>query len=547
MAQPARRTYRLVSTILLPLASLALACGERRAETAGADSPARGGTVVVAGSNDLDNLNSLASQERYTQELLRFALFLPLVSWTAQLDYQPALARSWEMTGDTGVAFQLREDVRWHDGMRTTAYDVAFTFERAKDPATAFPQSDLFLHWTGVEVVDSFRVRFRFEPHADPMAGLPFVTIMPRHLLDTIPPALLRNAPFNKQPVGNGPFRFVDYRPNDRWVFEANPDYPEDLGGRPYIDRLIWRVIPDNTAQVTELQTGNADLILNTRPEQVARLDSAPDLRAVERESRQYAFVGWNGRRPPLDQPAVRRALTMALNRQRMIDVLRNGRGSVAVGPVGRYHWAFADTLRPLPFDADAAKQLLAGSGISDRNGDGTLDRPDGRPFAIELKLPANSPFNRDMAELIASDLGAIGVRVEQRPVEFNALIGEITGPARSFDAVLMGWESDFRLNLRNLFHSAALPGPFQIAGYANPEVDRIIDETATLVAREAARSRLERLQVVLRDEQPWSFLYYWPDVYVVRERLRGVEMDIRGAFVSLPRWWVGEATTAAR
>src|SRR5690606_9113970 len=123
-------------------------------------------------------------------------------------------------------------------------------------------------------------IRFRFRPHGDPLASWPFAPIMPRHLLDTVPPERLRTAAFNKQPVGNGPFRFVSARANDRWVFEANPDFPEALGGRPYIDRVVWRTIPDNAAQVVELMAGTADLILSPRADQLRELDAHPEIRA---------------------------------------------------------------------------------------------------------------------------------------------------------------------------------------------------------------------------------------------------------------------------
>ena len=539
MMRCVRRT-RVAHRPVIVAMLFACACGDRPdAASTDAGDPIRGGTVVIAGANDLDLANGLVSQERYTQELTRFALFLPLVAYDSVLEFEPALARSWAMTGDTGVVFDLRDDIRWHDGVPTTAADVAFTFERIKDPATGFPQAEAFQHWTGVVIEDSLRVRFRWTPHADPLAGLPFAPIMPRHLLDTVPAAGMRNAPFNHRPVGNGPFRFVEYIPNDRWVFEANPDFAASMGGRPYIDRLVWRVIPDNTAQVTELQTGNADLVLNARPETYTQLGTRPELQTIDREARQYAFIGWNGRRPPFGDARVRRALTMAVDRQHMLDGLRDGRGRVSVGPVGRFHWAYVDSLAPLPWDTAGARALLAEAGIRDTNGDGTLDLPGGRPFTFTLKLPANNPLNRDMAELIADDLSRLGIQVQPQPLEFGTLVGQITSTARDFDAVLMGWESDFRLNLRSLFHSAELGGPFQIAGYRNAEVDRLIDEVATNVDRATARPALERLQRILRDDQPWTFLYAWDDLYVASGRLRGVEMDIRGAFVNLPRWWV--------
>ncbi|MGH7505485.1 MAG: ABC transporter substrate-binding protein, partial [Longimicrobiales bacterium] len=263
--------------------------------------------------------------------------------------------------------------------------------------------------------------------------------------------------------------------------------------------------------------------------------------------SRQYSFVGWNLRRAPLDDVTVRRALGMAIDREQIIRTLREGRGELATGPIGPYHWAYDSTIAPLPFSPDSARALLRAAGFEDRNDDGIRERPDGRDLELSLKFPAGSGFNRDASEMIASDLRDVGVRLKLRPTEWSTLIGDLTGAKRDFEAVLMGWEADFRVNLRGLFHSAERDGPFQFAGYANPEVDRLIDLSSRTTDREHAKALLRRLQRIFRDEQPWTFLYYYPDLYVVDQRLAGIEMDIRGALVGLTDWRLEPATRTAQ
>lgn len=516
------------------------ACGERgpREPSLDVETPAYGGTLVIASSTDLDGANGLVTGEGRTQELLRGALFLTLIRQGPSLDYEPNLAESWEMLGDTGVVFRLRDDVRWHDGPLTTAYDVAFTYERARDPETAFPNAAFFDGWGAAEVIDSFSIRFRFEPQEDPLAGLPAFVIMPRHLLDSIPSARLRTAEFNRNPVGNGPFRFVSQRPNDRWIFEANPDFPEALGGRPYLDRVVWRVIPENQAQVTEIRAGTVDLAMGVRADQLAGLDARPELRAIVRPTRKYQFIGWNTRRPPLDDARVRRALSLAIDRGEMLHGLRSGYGQLAVGPIERSHWAFADDLEPLPHDPAAARALLAEAGFTDRDGDGILEDRSGAELTIALHTP-NTEYNRNVAEKVQADLARVGVRLEIRLLDFATVVADVFSERRNFDAVILAWEAGLRPGeLRDLFHSARIDGPFQISSYANAEVDRLIDEASRLTDRTAAAARWRRLQEILREEQPWTFLYYTPDLYVVNERVRGVTMDVRGTLETLARWW---------
>jgi peptide/nickel transport system substrate-binding protein len=508
-------------------------------ERAAGDTPSRGGTLVIGGPNDLGGLNALVATETYTQEIISNVLFLPLLRLDEAGDYTPALAREWEWEGDTAVTFQLRDDVRWHDGARTSAWDVAFTFERAIDPATAFPNATDLAPWKHVSVTDSFTVRFGVEPHVEPLLTWVFLPIMPKHALDSIPAARMQQAAFNYAPIGNGPFRFVEYQAGDRWIFAANEEFPESLGGRPWLDRVVWRVIPENSAQVTELRTGGVDLILSPRAEDLAQLEADPGIRAIIKPSRQYQFVGWNGRREPLGDARVRRALSLALDRPEILDVLRGGYGTLAAGPIDPSHWAYPDAVQPLSFDTIAARALLAEAGIADRTGDGILDLPNGRPFDIELKIPANSAFNRDLAQIVQADLAAIGVRVNIRTTEFATLINDISSPARNFDAVLMAWDADLRLNLRDLFHSEAIGGPYQLASYANAEIDALLDELAGIRDRATALPRWHRVQAIMRDEQPWTFLWYVPNLYAARDRVQGIEMDVRGAFRGIAGWWI--------
>jgi peptide/nickel transport system substrate-binding protein len=540
-----RRFSWLRSSLLL--LTFVAACGDRDGDEPGAttNGPQRGGTVVVVGNSDLDNMNVLVTQNPYAAEVARYMLFMPLVQYDSALDYQPALAERWEMLGDTGAVFHLRRNVRWHDGMPTTAHDVVFTYERAKDPETTFPNIEYFVNYTGVAAPDSFTVRFSFKPHLDPLAGLPFMPIMPKHALDSIPSARMSQASFNKAPFGNGPFRFVEYRANDRWVFEANPEYPAELGGRPYIDRLVFRVVPEASVQATELQTGTIDVALSPPSTQFATLSQQPGLRGIVRQSRQYASVIWNGRRPPFNSPEVRRALGYAIDRPQILQTLRAGHGAVAAGPIAPYHWAYDESVAPLAFSPDSARALLARQNIRDVDGDSILELPNGRDFTFELKIPSGSEITNSMAQMIQSDLRDVGVLVTIRQLDFGTLIEDITGPGRNFAATVVAWESDFRLNLRDIFHSDAINTPNQTAGYSNPRVDSLIDAVTQTRTRDQAKPIYVELQRTLRDEQPWTFLYYYPALVVARDRLQGADMDIRGWFVNVQKWWLSGAAPA--
>lgn len=523
-------------------AATAWACADRGGPDP-ASGPAIGGTAVVAGATDLGGLNPLTAIEATTQEFLREALFVTLLRMGEDMTPQAGLAERWDLEGDTAVTFHLRDDVRWHDGHPTTAEDVAFTFRAIKNPETAFPDPVRFAAWDSVEVVDDRTVRFRVRPAPDLLFGWTLTPVAPAHVLGDVAPAEMAQAAFGQQPVGNGPFRFVSRAPNDRVVLEANPDFPEGLGGRPYLDRLVYRVIPESTARVAELVSGGIDLAFAFPIGDLAQIVNG--MYAVETDARQMSFIAWNARRPPLDDARVRHALTLAINRNEMVTLLRDGHGSPALAPVPPSHWAFHADLDAVPYDVARARAHLAEAGLRDTDGDGVLERVDGTPFRLELKFPGQDPNFRALSEMLVADLAEVGVDLVPAGLEGNTLIADITSPERRFDAVMLSLEIDMRPNLRDYFHSAGSDGPFFLSGYSDSRLDAVVDSLATTLDRDAEGDLWREAQEILVRDQPWTFLYYFPNLAGVRDRLQGVEMDVRGRLVSVADWWVRDAGAA--
>lgn len=524
------RTARaLLATLLLTALS---ACD------APADRPPIGGTVVVAYAGAPRAANPLVVSDRYSSDMNRFLLFLPLLRFDRELALASGLARSWELEGDTAAVLELHQDVRWSDGRSTTAADVVFTFQRALDPETGYPNRGQLGHIRNVEAVDDYTVRLRFEPVREPLASLPLLPVMPRHVLDTVPAGALASSPFNLRPVTNGPFRVREARPGDRWVFQADSAFPAGLGGRPHIDRLVWRAIPEAGAVAVELRAGDVDVVAGVRSELFDQLGSTDRFRAIERPTLDYTTAAWNGRRPPLDDPRVRRAIGLAIDRRQILDGLRGGHGTVANGPVPAGHWANAASVTPLPHDVERARALLEESGFRDRDGDGIAENASGEELHFTLLLPAESDFNRDLAQVIQADLREAGIALDLRQLEFGTIVATITAADRDFDGVLLGLTADPRLDLRSLFHSESMEGPFQLAGYSDPTADSLLDALET-ADRERARELWTELQRVLAEDQPWTFLHGGTELILARARVHGIEPSLAGLLDSITEWWV--------
>lgn len=513
------------------------ACGGSADRPASADGAGGFDAPLILGyASELQGLNPIVSTDQNANELIYYLLFTPLVTYDADFRPAPSLARSWVLT-DTSVTFSLRDDLNWHDGTPVTADDVAFTFRRAKDPEAASPLAAAYLaNVESVEVLAEHEVLFRFmAPHSEPLEDF-FWPPAPAHLLEATPPSELLRAGFNRAPVGNGPYRFVRWDVNQQLVFEANPDYPAGLGGPPNIANVVYRIIPDQTTRLAELRGGTIQIDGPLAPSDAARVEDAADLELLSFPWRQFAYVGWNTRRPQFADADVRRALAMAIDRESLVRTVLEGHGAQAFGPIPPWH-RYAPDMSPLPRDLDLARSLLETAGWRDDDGDGIRERA-GTRLSFELLANQRNPIYGDIAQIIQADLRAIGVEVHPRLLEWQTVLSMHRG--RDFDAVLTNWVLDnFRVDPRPLFHGSQVPiaNSANRSSYSSPVADSMMDQGARTTDDAAAREIWAEFSRVLQADQPVTFLFWQDELAGVGPGLAGVTMDARGELVTLPRW----------
>ena len=499
-----------------------------------------GGTIVIAGSASPTTFNPAAATDELSYQLQRHVVLMTLLRPDENLEPVPYLAESWELNGDsTEIVFHLRDDVRWHDGQPTTAADVAYTFNLLKNPDAGFPNAEWFEGWEGAELVDRRSIRFAVRPRAGLLSGWTRLPIMPQHLMSDAAPGNVATHPFGAAPTGNGPFRFVEARGGDQWIFEANPDFPEALA-RPYASRLVYRTIPDATAQLAELRTGGVHYVRFISPSQLETARADRSLRVVEFPSRAYGLIAWNGTRPMFQDARVRTAFTMAIDRQAIVDAVRYGLGEVANGPIGPWHPAYDRSLAPLPFAPDSARALLASAGWVDADGDGVRERG-GRPLGFELLTNENAAY-RDIAQIVQARLAVVGAKVRLRVVESSTLGDAIMSPERRFDAFVLEWESDLDVDDRQLFSCQSVGEIFQFSSYCNRALDPILDSIPNARSSEQGARLLREYVRIVRADQPFSFLYFARDASAMTASLGGVTLDMRGDLGGVTRWWLDPA-----
>jgi peptide/nickel transport system substrate-binding protein len=501
-----------------------------------AGDPEPGGTAIVAVESDFQVFNPVTNTALITSEVMNFLLFTPLIQFNERLEPIPALAESWDLE-DTGVTFHLRDDVTWHDGQPVTAEDVLFTFELAKHPDAASLLESAFLTLVeSAEVIDPYTIRFDFiAPHSQPMQAF-WWPPLPRHLLADVSAAELAAAPYNRQPVGNGPFRFASWEAGTQVVVEAYEAYPEELGGRPYLDRIVFRVVPEATTRLTEILTGATHVNYSLLPDEAQQVEGQNGVELIHFPGRQFIYLGWNNERPPFDNSLVRQAMMYAMDRRAIIDALMFGYAEIATGMIPPWS-PVAPEVEPIPHDPQAALALFAEAGYT-RGPNGVLTR-NGQPLQFTI-LTSEDRLRQDIAIVIQDQLSQIGAQVEVRTIEFQTMLQQHR--ARDYDSVLSGWILDtFRVDPNPLFscEEARTPQSANRAAYCNPVADELAATGLRTLDEEEARGVWTEYTEVLAEDQPIAILFWQEQLSAVHQRLQGVVMDVRGKLITAPEWWI--------
>ncbi|MGH7524249.1 MAG: ABC transporter substrate-binding protein [Gemmatimonadales bacterium] len=449
----------------------------------------RGETIVFASGADLQSINPLLTTHPLAHQVQRYALLTTLVQYDSLLHITPYLARRWEWSNDSLVlTWHLSTAVRWNDGVPTTAADVAWTLNAARDPATGYPRLTDLAGVTSVVATDdsTVRVSFRAAPHQIPDVFTD-LAILPAHLLASVPHANLRTAPWNQAPIGNGPFRFVSHTPNRRWVFAANPSFPAELGGAPHIARLVIAVVDEPTTKLAALTVGELDFA-GIQPAHADFVRRDPRLTVLTYPLLLTYAVVFNTRRPPLDDVRVRRAISLAINRAAIVNGYLFGFGAATTGPLPDSSGA-----RPPDPDTSTARRLLSGK-------------------TIHLELLTVGSGEAALEQMLQSQLAAVGVQVTIRQLELTSFLDRVQGRTHDFDAAVLGISGDLGLG--------------QLAPLLNTAGVAHSDDPAGMLR-------------TIADSVPAAFLYQAGGVQGMNRRVRGVRMDVRGELASLRDWYV--------
>ncbi|WP_062015415.1 ABC transporter substrate-binding protein [Aureimonas sp. AU4] len=425
-------------------------------------------------------------------------IFDTLVMRDQDMKLVPGLAESWKAIDDRTWEFKLRKGVTFHDGETFDAEAVKFSIDRILDPLAKSPTLSYIRTIEGVDIIDPTTVRIRTNG-PDPL--LP--TRMSRYPTYIVPPAYVRkvgNDVFASKPVGTGAYKFVEFVPDQHVILEANPNY---WRGAPSIQRVTWRAIPDGTARMTALITGEADLVENVPVDLAPLIQSSPDADLVQvKNGGLTIYLGLVMKDKPLDDTKVRQALDAAIDRKGIVDNILQGMATPKGTQVGPADFGYLD-VPPTPYDPAKAKALLAEAGY-----------PDG--FRIKMQSTTRYMKDGEVAQAIAQQFGDVGVRIDQEVLDWSVYTQQVPRQGPIF---MLGWGSTQTLDADAALYAIMRTGePYSTASI--PKLDRLLDESRRVVDPAARKTILEDIQKTAAEQVPLLPLYQEDALYGKSKRV---------------------------
>lgn len=554
-----RVLMKAMAVVLAGVAVLSACAGPERADPAprsaapGKAAPAPvaavGGELVLRLARDPDTFNPILTFTAYGSAVAN-QVFATLFEFNEKWEPTPYVAESWTPSAD-GLAWtiKIRDGIKFHDGTDLTAEDVAFTISSIMDKGYKGPRKASVTPIKRVTAPDKLTLVVELHHPFAPLLQHINYGILPRRLFQgTAVADMGKHEASANRPVGAGPYRFVEYRRGQHVLLERNAAWfmSKERGGAPYIQTLRYRVIADDQAALADLEAGRLDMD-TPDPKEVDRLSKLPKLQAFQYERNGWGYVIINTSRPPLENPQVRQALTLGLDRPTIIKGALGGRAVIPPGPIPPVSWAYDPTMKPAGYDPSMAKQLLEKAGY--KLGKTGLYELAGRPIRLVMHVSAGAPLIENIAAIAKRNWKEIGIDLDVQVMDFNALAENVLRPGK-FDLSIAGYGLGFDPDPYELFHSsqgaANTRNPVvgaNLMRYRNPRVDELLEagrREADPARRKALYAEFQRL---VADDAPVILLYTNTYTDFVSDKVKGgiVNMPGTGA-TGISRWWIQQA-----
>ena len=556
-------------------------------------------TLTLAIESDPTNIDPRFSTDLYSQRVGQI-VGNGLVQKDITANLIPDLAESWETPDDKTYIFYLKKGVKFHDGTEFTAEDVKYTFESILDPEMKSPKAygykkllrfqlteqifdtlrqenipeDILLKLEdlkdrkydfeeefleslkvldelketigeeqfdeyktqiikhtqkiAIEIIDPYTIKFTLNETYSPFLIEMVQKIVPKKATEE-----QEGKKYMDQLIGTGPFKIVEWKHDEQVVFEANPDYFE---GAPKIDKLVFKIIPDDTVRFLELKQGGVDLVQNAvPPDMVPIAEETEGLKVIAQESIVIYYLAFNLEDPILKNVKVRQAIAHAIDRQTILEHLMKGQASLATGLLSPVNWAYEPDVKTYDYDVEKAMALLDEAGYPDPDGDGPEPR-----LKLVYKTSTN-PLRIRIGEVMQDQFKKAGIEISEiQTFEWAKFYQDIKDG--NFQMYSLRWVGITEPDIfHSIFHSTMLPPGRNRGRYANAKIDELTEQGRLVIDTEERKKIYSEIQKILAEELPYVYLWYPHNIVVLNERVQGFELYPDGDFASLQNVWIEE------
>ncbi len=440
---------------------------------------------------------------------LRELLFNGLVY--IESDYSPTadLAESWENPDENTWVFHLKEGVKFHNGQELTAEDVKYTYETMLDEAFAAPLRAFYEPIQSIEVIDDYTIQFTLDTAYAPFLSFMDMGIVPKSAAEE------QGEAFGNAPSGTGPFKFVDWQRGDTIELAAFDDH---FNGRPKVDTVTIKVVPDNSTRAVAIESGDLDFVQSpVSPQDVARLETTDGIAVDRIPASGYTYINLNTADPILSDVRVRQALAHLVNRELILETIFKGIGQIANSPIPLGMWAYADDIQGYDYDPEKAAALLDEAGWE--LGPDGIRQKDGQPLTLTVRTHSEDPDRRQIIEVLQAEFANAGIQADTNVAEWPSYFADIQ--EGNYQVAIIGW-----LNLTNpdraMFRAFTIDGPANYGKYENAEVDKLIQDARATLDQEEAKAMYQEASRIIAEEAPYIFLQYQEYIAIHDDDLEG-------------------------
>ena len=433
------------------------------------------------------------------------------------------LAQSYKFLNNTTLIINLKKNVKWHDNIKFTAHDVIFTYNIINSPKIYTPITTSFTKVKSVKAIDDYQIEIIYKEPYFKALEIWMVGILPKHILKDEKD--LMTSKFNKHPIGTGPYTLKELKISQDITLEVNKNYFEKV---PNIDKIHYKFVPDPTTSFYMLKQKQLDLGGLT-PIQVDRQINKSfkkNFNIYEKPSFSYGYMGFNLKRDKFKNKKIRKAISLAINRQELLDILYFGHAKICNGPFLPGTFAFNKDVKTPIQNIQKAKALLKELGYDENN-----------KFEFQVITNANNSMRVNAAEILQYQLSKVNVVMKIRVMEWQAFLNTVIHP-RNFDAMILGWNLSLMPDAKSIWHSKSdVQGGFNLVGYDNKEVDKLIEQGEITIDKKKLSKIYKKIFKNISDDLPYLFLYISNSITAVNKDIKNVTPALIGITHNQEDW----------